>query len=142
MRMDDELPAVDWLLRDRVAESFQALAPNHRDELQQFVLWFLDRAWKYTGYFTGEYEYTSFVVYAYGRPRFALWARLAREVEEAAMNLGIPIPESVRLPPMPHLNGPTRAFMVMSEARVPSRRLKRIAEQLFGRDSKRRDEGS
>jgi hypothetical protein len=118
MRMDDELPVVDWLLRDRVAEIFQTLAPNHRDELQQFVLWFLDRARRYTPYFTGEYEYTSFVVYAYGRPRFALWARLAREVEEAAMNLGIPIPR--RSGCLRCLRRTHKSVLVMSEASASS----------------------
>jgi hypothetical protein len=46
-----------------------------------FVSWFLDEARRYGA--TG-----SFVVYAYGRPRNAAWARLAQEVQDAATSLG------------------------------------------------------
>jgi len=88
---------------------------------------------RYTQYFTGNYKYDSFVVYAYGRPRFAAWARLAQEVQDAATSLGIWFPEGVRLPAMPRLDEPTRAFLVRSPVRISRRRLKQIQE-LFVRD--------
>jgi hypothetical protein len=100
------------------------------------VSWFLSEAGRYARYFTGSYKFDSFVVYAYGRPRFAAWAQLAKEVQDAAMGLGIPIPEKLRLPAMPSLEEPTRAFSMVSPVRISQRRLKQIQDQLFGPDSK------
>jgi hypothetical protein len=40
--------------------------------------------------------------------------RLAREVQDAATSLGIPFPKSLRLPAMPDLEKPTKAFLVTS----------------------------
>jgi hypothetical protein len=76
-------------------------------------------------------RFDSFVVYAYGRPRFAAWARLAKEVQDAATSLGIAFPEEVQRPAMPRLEEPTRAFSVVTPVRMTRRRLKRLQ----GRDS-------
>jgi hypothetical protein len=100
MLMDDELPILHWLLSEQVAGVFQILPENHHDQLREFVCWFLDKARRYTDYFTGNYRYSSSIVYNFGRPRFAAWVRLAQEVQAAAVSLGISIPEDVRLPPM------------------------------------------
>jgi hypothetical protein len=40
----------------------------------------------------GGYKFGSFTVNAHGRPRYAAWARLAQEVQDAATGLGIPFP--------------------------------------------------
>jgi hypothetical protein len=100
MLMDDELPILHWLLREQVAGVFQVIAESHNDELREFVCWFLDKARRYTQYFSGNYRYSSSIVYNFGRPRFAAWLRLAEEVQAAAVSLGISIPEDVRLPAM------------------------------------------
>jgi hypothetical protein len=81
---DNELPVLHWLLRERVPEIFQVLVENRQKELAEFVSWFLGEARPYARYFTGSYKFDSFVVYAYGRPRFAAWAQLGKEVEDAA----------------------------------------------------------
>jgi hypothetical protein len=60
----------------------------------------------YARYFTGSYKFDSFVVYAYGRPRFAAWAQLGKEVEDAATGLGIPIAESCDFQRCPALRNP------------------------------------
>jgi hypothetical protein len=125
MMMDDELPILHWLLRDQVAEVFQVLAPSHHYQLREFACWFLEEARRYTEYFSGSYRYSSFNVYAFGRPRFAAWVRLAQEVQDAAAKLGMIIPEGLRLPAMPELEVPTRAFLIESPVRI-SGRLKRI----------------
>jgi hypothetical protein len=82
--MDDELPVLHGLLRERAAEVFQGLAGTHRQAIEEFVSWFLDKAHPYAKYFTGRYNYTSSTVYTYGRPRFAAWAQLGKEVQDAA----------------------------------------------------------
>lgn len=128
--MDDELPVLHWLLREQAAEVFQALVGTRHEELQEFVPWFLGKAYPYTKYFTGSYKFTSFVVYTYGRPRFAAWARLANEVQDAATRVGIAVPSDVQLPAMPHLEAPTRALCITSPVQMSSRLVKRIAEQL------------
>ena len=66
-----------WLLREQAAEIFQGLAGTHRQAIEEFVPWFLDKARPYTRYFTGGYNF-SFITYAYGRPRFAAWAKLGK----------------------------------------------------------------
>ncbi len=101
--MDDELPVLYWLLRDQAAEIFQCLVGTHHKAIEEFVSWFLDKAHPYAKYFTGRYNYTSSTVYTYGRPRFAVWAKLGKEVQDAATSLGIPFPESLRFPAMPDL---------------------------------------
>jgi hypothetical protein len=103
------------------------------------VSWFLGEARQYSKYFTRNYKYDSFVVYAYGHRRFGAWAQLAREVQDAATGLGIPFPEEVRLPAMPRIDEP---FSVVSPVRISRRRLKRIQEELFGRDSGKSDGNS
>jgi len=133
--MDDELPVLHWLLRERVAEIFQVLIENRQKELQEFVSWFLGAARRYARYFTRCYKFDSFVAYAYGRPRFALWARLAKEVQDAATSLGIPILEEVRLPAMPRLKEPTRAFSVVTPVRMRRQRLKEIQDQVSDSDT-------
>jgi hypothetical protein len=100
MLMNDELPMLYWLLREQAGEVFQVVAESHHEPLREFVCWFLEKAQPYTRYFTGAYEYSSSVVYNFGRPRFAAWVQLAQEVQAAAMSLGISIPENVRLPVM------------------------------------------
>jgi hypothetical protein len=100
MLMDDELPILHWLLREQVAEVFQILAENHHDQLRKFVCWFLGKAHHYTQYFSGNYRYSSSIVYNFGRPRFAAWVRLAEEVQTAAVSLGISFPGDLRLPAM------------------------------------------
>jgi hypothetical protein len=100
MLMDDELPILHWLLRDQVAEVFQAIAESHNDQLREFVCWFLGKARHDTEFFSGNYRYSSSIVHNFGRPRFAAWVRLAQEVQAAAVSLGISIPEDVRLPAM------------------------------------------
>jgi hypothetical protein len=132
--MDDEFPVLHWLLRGQAAEVFQDLIGTHHTALEEFVSWFLHKARPYAEYFTGTYKFSSFVVYTYGRPRFAAWAKLAKEVEDAATNLGIAIPAGVRLPAMPHLEEPTRSFSTTSPLLMSPRRVKRFAEQLFGQD--------
>jgi hypothetical protein len=72
-------------------------------ELQQFVIWLLGKARHYAEYFTSSYRFTSFVVYAYGRPRFEVCARLASEVDNAAIDLGINVPDDARLTGMPNI---------------------------------------
>ena len=124
MVMEGELPVLHWLLREQVAEIFQSLAENHHDQLREFVCWFLGNARRYTEYFTGSYRFTSFNVYAFGRPRFAAWVRLAQEVKDAAASLGMTIPEGLQLPVMPELEVPTRAFLIESPMRIAGRRLK------------------
>jgi hypothetical protein len=124
MMMEGELPVLHWLLREQVAEIFQSLAENHHDQLREFVCWFLGNARRYTEYFTGSYRFTSFNVYAFGRPRFAAWVRLAQEVKDAAASLGMTIPEGLQLPVMPELEVPTRAFLIESPMRIAGRRLK------------------
>jgi hypothetical protein len=89
MLMDDELPILHWLLRDQVAEVFQAIAESHNDQLREFVSLFLDKARRYTEYFSGNYRYSSSIVYNFGRPRFAAWVGLAQEVQAAAVSLGL-----------------------------------------------------
>ena len=77
-------------------------------------------------------------MYAFGRPRYAAWARLAQEVQDAATRLGIPFPEGLRLPATPDLEKPTQAFLMTSSAGVSHGYLKRIAEQLSVRDPGKR----
>jgi hypothetical protein len=109
----------------------QVLAQNHHDQMREFVCWFLEKARRYTEYFTGSCPFTSFNVYAFGRPRFAAWARLAQEVQDASVKLGIAIPEVLRLPAMPELEQPTRAFLIETPMRISGRRLKRIQDAFF-----------
>ena len=90
----------------------------------------MDKAHPYAKYFTGRYNYTSSTVYTYGRPRFAAWAQLGKEVQDAATSLGIPFLESLRFPAMPDLEKPTRAILVTSSTGISHRHLKRMAEQL------------
>jgi hypothetical protein len=135
MHMHDELPVLHWLLRDQAVEVFEAVVENHYHELQEFVLWFLGKASHHTEHFIGNYEYRSFNVYAFGRPRHAAWARLAQEVQSAAAGLGVSIPEEVRLPAMPDLESPTNACLIMSPARISRRRLNWLRDHLFVRDS-------
>lgn len=101
--MDDELPVLHWLLRERAAEVFQHLVGTHRKAIEEFVSWFLGKSHPYAKYFTGRYNYTSSTVYTYGRPRFAAWAMLGKEVQDAATSLEIPFPEALRFPAMPDL---------------------------------------
>jgi hypothetical protein len=68
-----------------------------------------------------------------------MWAQLAKEVQDAATSLGVSFPEDVRLPAMPDLEEPTRALSVVSPVRISRRRLKRIQDQIFGRDSGKSD---
>jgi hypothetical protein len=89
------------------------------------VSWFLGEARQYARYVTRNYRFDSFVVYAYGRPRFA-WAQLAKEVQDAARSLGISFSEKLWLPVLPRLEEPTRAFSMVSPVRMTRRRLKRI----------------
>ena len=81
-------------------------------------------------------------MYTYGRPRFAAWARLGKEVQDAATSLGIPFPESLRFPAMPDLEIPTQAYLVTSFTGISHRHLKRMAEQLSARDPEKRDSDS
>jgi hypothetical protein len=129
--MDNELPVLHRLLQGQVATIFEVLIEHRRQELQKFVASFLGEALYYARYFTGSYRFDSFVVYAYGRPRFALWARLAKEVQDAATGLGIPFSEEVRLA-MPRLNEPTRAFSMVSPVRMTRRRLKLLQGRQSG----------
>jgi hypothetical protein len=140
--MDDELPVLHWLLREQAAEVFKYLIGTHHRALTEFVSWFLDKAHAYVKYFTGDYKFSSFVVYTYGRPRFAEWARLAKEVQDEATNLGIAVPAGVRLPAMPHLEEPTRSFSTTSPLLMSPRRVKRMAEQLSVREPGKRDSDS
>ena len=132
--MDDELPVLHWLLREQAAEVFQSLVGTHHKDLQEFVSWFLGEARQYTEYFTGSYKFTSFIAVMYGRPRFAAWARLAKEVQDAATSLGIAVPEAVLLPAMPDLEAPMRALSMTFPAHTSPRRLQRIAEELSGQN--------
>ena len=134
--MNDELPVLHWLLREQAAELFHGLVGTHHQELRDFVSWFLDKARPYTSYFTGGYKFGSFNMYAFGRPRYAAWARLAQEVQDAATSLGIPFPESLRLPAMPDLEKPTQAISMVCPVRLSRRHLKQIQDQL-GRDSEK-----
>jgi hypothetical protein len=140
--MDDELPVLHWLLREQAAEILQDLAATHEKALAEFVSWFLGKARPYTGYFTGGYKFGSFNMYAFGRPRYAAWARLAQEVQDAAASLGIPFPESLRLPEMPDLEKSTQASLVTSSTGISPRHLKRMAEQLSVREPGKRDSDS
>jgi hypothetical protein len=133
-RMDDELPVLHWLLREQAHEVFQGLVATQQKALEEFVPWFLGKARPHTAYFTGGYKFGSFNTYAFGRPRYAAWARLAQEVQDAAVSLGIPFPESLRLPEMPDLEKPTQASLVTSSTGTPHRHLKRMAEQLSVRE--------
>jgi hypothetical protein len=140
--MDDELPVLHWLLREQSAEVFQGLVATHHKALEEFASWFLGTARPYTGYFTGGYKFGSFNMYAFGRPRYAAWARLAQEVQDAAVSLGIPFPESLRLPAMPDLEKPTQASLVTSSTGISPRHLKRMAELLSVREPGKRDRDS
>ena len=139
--MDDELPVLHWLLREQAAEIFQGLVGTHRKAIEEFVSWFLGKARPYTQYFTGGYNF-SFITYAYGRPRFAAWAKLGKEVQDAATSLGIPLPEASGLPAMPDLEIPTRWSLVTSSTGISHRHLKRMAEQLAVCEPEKRDSDS
>jgi hypothetical protein len=139
MMMEGELPVLHWLLREQAAEIFQGLAENHHDQLREFVCWFLEKAGPYTRYFAEKDRSHSFVFWAYGRPRYAAWARLAREVEAVAVSLGMPIPKELRLSAMPRLDDPTRAFSIESPVRISGRRVKRIQDAVRGADSEEPD---
>jgi hypothetical protein len=102
--MDNELPALHWLLRKQAAEVLQVLVGTHGKAIEEFVSWFLDKAHPYAKYFTGRYNYTSSTTYTYGRPRFAAWALLGKEVQDAASSLGIPFPKRLRFPAMHDLS--------------------------------------
>jgi hypothetical protein len=104
MGMDNEFPVLHWILREYVGGVFAALVDQRRQQLQEFVLWLLGEARYFAEYFSPSYEYTSYVVYAYGRPRFEACARLALEVENAALALGFNVPDDVRLPDMPTID--------------------------------------
>jgi hypothetical protein len=140
--MEDELPILHWLLREQAAVVFQGLVATHHKELEEFVSWFLEKARPNTKYFTGSYKFTSFNIYAFGRPRYAAWSRLAQEVQGAATSLGIPFPESLGLPAMPDLEIPTQASLVTSSTWISYCHLKRMAEQLSVRDPGKRYSGS
>ena len=137
--MDDELPVLHWLLREQAAEIFQSLVATHEKALAEFVSWFLGKARPYTQHFTGGYKFGSFNMYAFGRPRYAAWARLAQEVQDAATSLGIPFPETLQLPAMADLEKPTQASLVTSSTGISHRHLKRMAEQLSVREPGKRD---
>jgi hypothetical protein len=64
---------------------------------------------------------------------------LAHEVEDAAVNLGMPIPKELQLPAMPRLDDPTRAFSIESPVRISGRHLKQIQDAFFGADSEETD---
>jgi hypothetical protein len=142
MMMDGELPVLHWLLREQVGAVFQILAENRYDQLREFMCWFLEKARPYTQYFSGSYRYSSFNVYAFGRPRFAAWVRLAQEAQDAAMNLGVTIPEGLRLPAMLELEVPTRAFLIEAPARISGSHLKQVQDAFFGADSEEPDRKS
>jgi hypothetical protein len=140
--MDDELPVLHWLLREQAAEVFQGLVATHHKALEEFVCWFLGKARPHTGYFTGGYKFGSFNMYAFGRPRYAAWARLAQEVQDAAASLRMIIPEELRLPAMPELEKPTRACLIETPMRISGRRLKRIQDAFVGDDAEEPDRKS
>jgi hypothetical protein len=108
MCMDDELPVLHWLLREQVREVFEVVTESRPYELREFVAWFMNKSRSHTEYFSGNYEYSSFNEYTYGRPRHAAWVRLAQEVQNAAAILGISFPKRARLPALPTLEEPTK----------------------------------
>jgi hypothetical protein len=105
---------------------FAALVDQRRQQLQEFVIWLLEKGRYYAKYFSSSYEYTSFTVYAYGRPRFETCARLALEVENAAIALGFNVPDDVKLPEMPTIDdhGWAVEFASSSQAKAFVRKMR------------------
>ena len=101
-------------MREHVAGVFALLLERRGDDLRRFVAWLLAKARFSAEHFEAGYKFGSFVVYTFGRPRHAVRARLAREVERAALDLNIPVPDSVKLPAMPDLDIPTVGVMQIS----------------------------
>src|SRR5262249_58752859 len=60
--MNDELPVLHWLLRERAAQVFQGLGGTHHKELHEIVSSFLGKAHPYTAHFTGGSRLTSFTI--------------------------------------------------------------------------------
>lgn len=86
------VPVLNWLLHGHVADVFSALDDDHRSELEQFALWFLREARPHAHVYHG---------HPMRRGLHSVWAKLGPEVQEAADQLGLPIPDEVRLPPIP-----------------------------------------
>ena len=59
-----------WRLSGHVDRVFGTLTAQYRDKLQEFVIWFLKESRRYVQYFDGSYQYSSSIVYAFGRPLF------------------------------------------------------------------------
>lgn len=114
MGMEGELPFLHWLLREQVEEVFTSLVESRRTKLQEFVVWFLGKSLYYAQAFHTPGRFSSFNMYAFGRPRYAAWVRLALEVENAATQLNIAVPDSVKLPAMPYLGKGGAAILYLS----------------------------
>ena len=132
----DELPILLWLLRHHAGEVFRVIRENQPERLGEFVSWFLGAARGHAEHFSGHHEYHSFNLYVYGRPRHAEWARLAQEVQHAAIDVGIPFPESLLLPAMPTIDAPILAVSLVSPVRVTKRQWEKVQKQFFARNPK------
>jgi len=108
MHRHDELPLLHWLLREQVAEVFGVVSAKHREELQKFVAWFLDKAREHTRYFSGKVRHPPSTAFNYSRSWHTAWALLAKEVQAAARSLGISVPRRLRVPAMPTLQHPRK----------------------------------
>ena len=108
MHRRDELPLLHWLLREQVAEVFGILAQKHHDELQKFVVWFLDKAREHTRYFGGKVRHSPSTAFNYSRSWHTAWALLAKEVQAGARSLGISFPRRLRVPAMPTIEVPRK----------------------------------
>jgi hypothetical protein len=113
LNIDDEFPVLHWILRENANDVFSAADVDDLDGLREFIVWVLRKGRHYAEYFDGTYRWSSFNMYTSGCPRFQLCAKLAREIENGAIAIGIDVPDAVRLPAMPHIGMGGGAFMII-----------------------------
>ena len=89
LNVDDEFGVLHWLLSGQVVAVFAELIDTCREDLERFAIWLLGKARPFAQYLTSDDPFSSFVVYAFGRPRYRVRVRLALELEKAALDLGL-----------------------------------------------------
>lgn len=97
----DLVQLVAWLLADDVARTLTAVGKTHRQAVENFVIWVLGATKANTAFFTT--RHSGYVVNTYGPPYHRPAARLAQAVAVSAENLGVKVPEELRVPEMPFL---------------------------------------
>jgi hypothetical protein len=88
-------PILSWILAGHAIDVFEALDEGYRSELEQFAAWFLKAPT------TGKQVYRG---HPMGRGLHEARAQLEEEVEEAARQLGLPVPNGAATPPSPTPN--------------------------------------